>query len=413
MGKKKNFFEDEDRSNNDTTEFERLFSGGAGSSKKLKSGDSFRGEILSIGKEESFVSTGTPIDGMVLTVELLDSKKQLKYKVGDFLDVKVIKVRDDQIILKPSDSKSGSADIDSLEDAFDMELAVEGRVTEVVKGGYRVVVMGKTAFCPISQIDMHVKEPVDYLEKKFEFMITKFEESGRNIVVSRRKILDAKKFENEGEFIQKFKSGDMLKGTITRLEKFGAFVELEAGVQALIPISELAWGRVQSPAEVVNIGQEVTVMILKIEEAERLRVSVSLKQAGGEGDPWLKVPKTYPIGLITEGPIERKEPYGIFVKLGPGITGLLPKSKWADSVDHQNYEHKKKGDTVAVQVDQINVEEHKISLTVPSEKVDLSWKDHAPSSKGSMGTFGDLLKQGLAKSPSSTGLNSPAKKQRI
>ncbi len=365
--------------------------------KRARTGDVFQGEILSIGKEEAFVSTGTAIDGALPVRELWDENKQLKYKVGDVIDVKVVRAREGEILLKRAGSLAAAEGMDNLEDAFDMELPLEGRVLEAVKGGFRVQIQGQKAFCPISQIDARfVQDPAPYVGQKFEFIITQFEERGRNVVVSRRKLLDLQRAENEGEFLNRHKPGDLMSGEVTRIEKYGAFVRLDSGLEGLVPISELAWGRVNDPAEIVHIGQKVQTALVRANEDDggRLKISLSLKQAGGEGDPWLTVPEKFPLGAIAEGKIERKESYGLFVNLAPGITGLMPRSKWRDVVDGQQYDNKRKGENVIVQVDEIDLESKRLTLIPPEERLDMGWRQHhaaAAPGKG-LGTFGDLLK---------------------
>lgn len=358
------------------TDFASLFEQSMGSvGRKLSSGDSFTAEILSIGKEESFVSTSSTQDAMILTQELLDENKELKYKVGDRIDVVVVKAKGGELRVVKAGSKKASSDFDSLEDAFDMELAVEGRVTEVVNGGFRVEIQGKTAFCPVSQMDYKVQDHPSYIGKKFEFMITQFDPKKRNVVVSRRRLLDAQKVENEGFFLEKAKPGDLFQGTVTRMEKFGAFVTLESGVEGLVHISEIGWSRLQDPSEVLSTGQTVTVKLLRSEEVDgRLKISLSIKQAGGDGDPWMQVPQTFPVGSTHKGTVEKKEVYGLFVNIAPGVTGLLPKSKWRDVVDGAQYENKKRGDKIDVQVDEILFEQKKMSLGVPREVDDQAWK---------------------------------------
>ncbi|MGE0632529.1 MAG: S1 RNA-binding domain-containing protein [Pseudobdellovibrionaceae bacterium] len=393
---KKDLFGDEVIETKSMDDFGAMFAASEGASQSAKVGDTKRGEILSIGKDETFVSIGLATDGMLPTRDLLDDQKQIKYKIGDYIDVIIVKMREGDIRLTKKGAKSSSADLESLEDAFDMELPVEGKVTETCNGGFRVNVQGKTAFCPISQMDLRTsKEASDYVGKKFDFVITQLDEKGRNIVVSRRKLLEMQRAEFEGEFINLHKEGDILNGVITRLERFGAFVELQGGIEGLIHISELAWSRTSNPAEVVQPGLPVSVKILKVEEdAGRLKISLSLKQAGGEGDPWMMVPSRYPVGSSWTGTVEKKENFGLFVNIGPGVTGLLPRSKWRESTESAQYENKKKGDTVQVQVGQIQFEEKRISLGLPSEAVDESWKQHSGSSSATsgLGTFADLLK---------------------
>ncbi|MGZ3690975.1 MAG: S1 RNA-binding domain-containing protein, partial [Pseudobdellovibrio sp.] len=203
------------------TDFASLFEQSLGTiGKKLSTGDSFNGEILSISKEEAFISTGTPTDAMILTSELLDENKNVKYKVGDRIDVVVVKTKGGEIRVAMKGTRKSNNDLDSLEDAHDMELPVEGRVTEVCNGGFRVSIQGKTAFCPVSQMDYKVQDHQSYVDKKFDFLITQFDPKGRNLVVSRRRLLDLQKVENEGQFLDTAKSGDIFTGTVSRIEKF-------------------------------------------------------------------------------------------------------------------------------------------------------------------------------------------------
>ncbi len=358
------------------TDFASLFEQSLGNvGRKLSVGDSFTAELLSVGKEESFVSTATTQDAMILTLDLLDENKQVKYKVGDRLDVVVVKAKGGELRVTRAGSKKSSHDMDSLEDAYDMEMPVEGKVTEVCNGGFRVSVQGKTAFCPVSQMDYKVQDHQSYVDKKFDFMITQFDPKGRNIVVSRRRLLDAQKVESEGFFLEKAKLGDIMQGQVTRMEKFGAFVKIEDGVEGLVHISEIGWSRLQDPSEVLSVGQSVTVKLLRSEEVDgKLKISLSIKQAGGDGDPWMQVPQTFPAGSRHKGTVEKKEVYGLFVNLAPGITGLLPKSKWRDSLDFQKYEMKKKGDSIDIQVDEVLFEQKKLSLGIPAEIDDETWK---------------------------------------
>ncbi len=359
----------------------------------LKTGDQLKGEILTITKEFVYVSTGTSIDGHLPVREILDDKKIAKHKVGDIIDVVVLKVRENEILLRAKAAKGSSADLENLEDAFDMELPIEGKVLELVKGGYRVQIASEKAFCPLSQIDLRMPQDQNtYIGKKFEFLITAYENNGRNIVVSRRKLLEASQAEVEGEMLEKAQIGEMYEGTITRLEKFGAFVRLENNLEGLIPVSELSWSRGVKTESVVNIGMQVKVKLLKMEDLDgRLRMSFSLKQGGGESDPWSQIQDKFPIGSQHDGIVEKKEPYGMFVNISDGITGLLPKSKWRDSTDSSQYENKKRGDKIRVQIDEIRADERKLSLGLPGETIDESWKSHSGSTK-SFGTFADLLK---------------------
>lgn len=364
--------------------------------RRLQSGDKFEGEILSIGKEQVFVATGTAIDGVLPTQEILDDKKLPKYRKGDRIEVIVVKATANEIRLRAKGAK-GAADLESLEDAFDMELPVEGKVLESVKGGWRVQLMNKTAFCPISQMEMRpVTDPAVHVGQKYEFLITQFEEKGRNIVVSRRRLLDLQRAEAEGEFIQKTKAGDLLDGTVTRLDRIGAFVEVAPGVEGLVHISEISWARLQHANEVLSEGQPVKVKVLRVEEdGDRLRVSLSIKQGGGESDPWLSLMEKHPRGTVLDGTVVKKESFGLFVQIPGGIQGLLPRSKWRDAEDSASFENKKKGDVFKVRIDEIRPEERRLTFGLPGQEDDQAWREHSGAMGGKsagFGSLGDLLK---------------------
>lgn len=388
---------DDESDEQGTNDFASMFEDSLkGVGRSLSVGDKIRGEILSIGKEELFVSTGTINDGTVLKTELVDANGQFNHKVGDFLDLYVTRVQGAQIMLSPKPTAKNMAD--DLEDAFDMMLPVEGRVTETCNGGFRVSVMGKTAFCPISQMDLRrIDDPQSYIGRKFEFMITQFSEKGRNIVVSRRRLLEEQKELSQSAFIEDNKPGTILKGAITRLEKFGAFVEVAPGVEGLVHISEISWTRISDPAEFLRVGQTVDVKILKVEEVNgRLNISLSIKQGGGElaTDPWTMVPQKYPVGTVLKGKVERREVYGLFVRLEEGITALLPKSKAMENPGFA-YDKVKVGEEITVQIAELRVAERRISLGVPQDPDAEAWRGFAPSSGStgkSLGTLGEQFK---------------------
>ncbi len=384
---KKDIFGDDVSENK--TDFADLFEQSLGrAGRQFQVGDNFTAEILSIGQEEAFLSTGGSQDAIILKSDLLDENKNLKYKVGDSIEVSVIRVRDGEVRVTRKGSRKAATELDSLQDAFDMELPVEGRVLEAVKGGFRIEIQGRRTFCPISQIDISfVQSGEEFIGKKYEFLITQLDESGRNIVVSRRKLLELQKAESEGAWMQTHKVGEVVPGVVTRLESFGAFVKLEDGVEGLVHISEIGFVRIKHPSESLAVGEHVQVKILKIEEQDtRLKISLSIKQAGGLGDPWLQVPQQFPVGAVIDGTVEKKESFGIFVNLTPGVSGLLPRSKWRDSVEASQYESKKRGDTLKVRVDQIQFEERKLTLGLPTLEEDESWKSHSQGSS----QFGSL-----------------------
>lgn len=371
------------------------------SGKKLKVGDKIKGKILVLGKEEVYVSTGTQHDGMIMRKDLLDAEGNCPYKRDDLIELYVTQVRGSEIRLSKNPTDRNIAK--DLEDAFDMMLAIPGRIVEVCKGGVRVNIKGKLAFCPISQIDSkHVENPEEYVGKSFDFKITQFSEGGKNIVVSRRKLLDEEREIGTVTFLEEHKDGDIVPGRVTRLEKFGAFVELAPGVDGLVHISEIAWSRIGDPSEVLQVGQPVTVKMLKRESAgDRVKISLSIKQItpkeerGAQsdsephaGDTWSK----FKVGQVITGKINRKEPYGFFVQLEPGVTGLLHKSRTTDTPEFQ-FEKFKVNDSITVQIGEIKMSERQISLTLPRDPGEDDWKQHQqPSTQAAFGTLADKFK---------------------
>lgn len=390
-------FGDDNNDSRDSNDFAKMFEQSLGKQQKsYDKGARVTAEIMTLGKQNVFVL----IDGREGVVPREDFKKdgvETPIKVGDKIDLFVTKVTESLLELTTKASHQSLGE--DLEEAFDFETPVEGKVIEVVNGGYRVEVLHKLAFCPFSQMDS--KPTTDnsiYVGKKFSFLITKYE-GGRNIVLSRRRLLDLEKAETEGQFLEKTKVGDMLEGTVTRLEKFGAFVELASGVEGLIHISELGWSRVAHPSEVIAPGDRVTVKVIELHEddAGRLRISLSRKQA--DQNPWEEVQKDFPVGTSVMGTIRSSERFGLLIEIKPGIVGLLPKSSFKESSLERELETKKPGEKLKVIVQLVNPQDRRISLGLPREQDDTSWQEYSKGSPGGgsgFGTLGDQL-QGLLK----------------
>lgn len=374
--------------------------------RKLKVGDKIKGEILVIGSEEVFASTGTRHDGSFSRRELLDEEGKLTHKVGDKLDLYVTMVKGAEVKLSRSPTAKNVSD--DLEDAFDMMLAVEGRVAEVVKGGVRVNIQGKLAFCPISQLDnKFVENAEEYVGKKLEFRITKFAGGGKDIVVSRKMLLGEQKEMGEGSFLSEHKPGDIVSGTVRRLEKFGAFIELMPGVDGLAHISELSWNRVNDPAEVLQVGQDVKVKFIKTDTDDRgrTRISLSIKQAGEQ--PWDNLPAGLSPGAMVQGEVTRLATFGAFVRLAPGIEGLLPIGQMSDKRIKHPSEVVKEGQKLQVRLISLDPASKRISLSIKegtaADPDADNWRDYqaqapAAASLGSLGgAFGAALQKAVKK----------------
>jgi small subunit ribosomal protein S1 len=256
----------------------------------------------------------------------------------------------------------GAATERQLEDAFRSGLPVEGKVEKAVKSGYEVRVGGQRAFCPISQIDMFRTDPVAHEGRVYEFRIIEYKEGGKNLVVSRRALLEEGQRANAAEIRQSIVPDAVMTGRVTSVRDFGAFIDLGAGVQGLLHVSEMGWSRVSDTSQIVQPGDEITVKVLRVDD-DKKKISLGLKQLSA--DPWSKVPATYEIGQVRTGRVMRLADFGAFVELEPGVEGLahastfVPTGKsdgWASSVGL--------GMTAAFEILSIDLDKKRIGLAL-------------------------------------------------
>jgi small subunit ribosomal protein S1 len=207
-----------------------------------------------------------------------------------------------------------------LEDAFHARLPVEGKVESEVKGGFDVRIAGQRAFCPISQIDtVRNTDPASHIGRVYAFRIVEYKEGGRNLVVSRRALLEEEQRANAAMVRQSIVPGAVLSGRVVSVRDFGAFVDLGAGVQGLLHISEMGWSRVSDASAMVAPGDEVTVKVLRVEDGTQ-KIALSVKEL--TDDPWSKVAATYEVGQVYTGRVTRVTEFGAFVELEPGVEAL-------------------------------------------------------------------------------------------
>lgn len=276
------------------------------------------GTIVQIGDEWIFVDIGGKSEGVVMREELVDKEGNLTVKVGDPLTAYVVNARAGEVTL--SVKMTTAASEDAIRGAFGSGVPVEGLVTEERKGGYGVTVFGKTAFCPYSQIDLQSGGlPSDYVGKKFTFRIIEYSEGGRNVVLSRREILEEERLKKVAQLKETLQPGDVIEGTVQKLAPFGAFVDI-GGIEGLVPMSELAWYRVADVADVLSSGQKITVKILDL-DWDRKRISLSIKQT--LDDPWDSAVRSYPEQTKASGIVTKLMNFGAFVQLEPGLEGLV------------------------------------------------------------------------------------------
>ncbi|MCP3953087.1 MAG: S1 RNA-binding domain-containing protein, partial [Desulfobacterales bacterium] len=306
----------ENQTDEDEQSFEALFeSYTTGMNEDIQVGDRIRGEIISIGQDAVYMDTGTKIDGVVEKPELLDENGEMPFSAGDILELYVVAMTESEVRL--SKALSGIGGIQHLQEAFHSKVPVEGKVQETCKGGFRVDILHQRAFCPISQIDInYVETPEDFVGQAFEFLVSRFEENGRNIVVSRRALLEKERQKNRDAFYETLKTGEIYTGKVSRIMPFGAFVELVPGVEGMVHISELSWSRVEKPEDLVAPGDTLTARVIKIEESDRKgqkKIGLSAKQA--MGDPWETVESQFSAGSRVTGKVTRCMKFGAFVEI--------------------------------------------------------------------------------------------------
>lgn len=329
---------------------------------RLEPGQKIETTVIAITNDTVFVDTGSKVDGIVERSEL-EKDGELPWSVGDTLELFVVTVSPQEIRL--STALRGHGTLTMLEDAKDSGIPVEGKVVAVIKGGFQVEVMRRRAFCPLSQIDLRpVQDPETFVGQTLPFAITKIEQHGRNIVVSRRNLLEKEQAEQLADLLKTIEAGAVKEVTITRLVPFGAFAEIAPGVEGLIHVSELSWGRVAQPDEILTIGDVVRAKILSIDTTDKgTRFSLSIKAV--TEDPWLNIADTVHEGDTFTGKVVRNAPFGSFVEILPGIEGLVHISEFSyEKRVHKPEEMVAPGDVVSVKVLSVNPDQKKLSLSM-------------------------------------------------
>jgi small subunit ribosomal protein S1 len=288
----------------------------------LERGQVVSGRVIQITAEHVFVDVGGKGEAWIDRAELSDAEGQLRVKIGDEVEATVVSTGDE--IRLSHKLRQGAHAREALAMAAQTGVPVEGKVAGVIKGGYEVTVGGLRAFCPFSQMDLRrADSEQDYVGRVLEFRVTRYAEGGRNVVVSRRALLEEQQAEAAEETRKKILPDAVLAGTVVSLADFGAFVDL-GGVQGLVPMSELSHARVERAGDRLRVGETVTVKVLRV-DADKGRITLSLKAL--EGDPWAAVPGQLRERQVVRGRAMRATEFGVFVQLLPGVDGLLHTSE--------------------------------------------------------------------------------------
>jgi small subunit ribosomal protein S1 len=383
--------------------------------KKIAVGDVVRGRVIALGQTAAFVAIGGKGEATIDLAEFRDpADGTLTLAVGDQLEATVVDdgQRSGAVVLKRTLGRGDHLPAE-LEQAMEHRIPVEGLVTGENKGGFDIQIGAVRAFCPGSQIDRRrpgERAPAgQYVGQRFLFRITKIESGGRNIVVTRRELLEEETAALAAQTWEKLHVGAVVQGTVTSTRDFGAFVDL-GGVEGLIHISELGYGRVKHPSEVLQVGQAVEAQVLKIEEGQTGRRQVALSLKALAVDPWTTAKERFPVGATVRGSVRRLEAFGAFVEIAPGLDGLVHISKLA--LDRR-FSHARQavslGQEVEVSVLAVDAGARRISLSMvehareardaalATERAEEQARAEEMNERRTLGTFADLLAESKKK----------------
>jgi small subunit ribosomal protein S1 len=347
----------------DTEDFAALFEASS-KAKRIEEGQTIEGTIVAIGPEVAFVDVGGKGEATIDIDELKDADGGIDVAVGDRIQAVVVSTSGGLTLSRKL--ARGAATRQQLEDAFHTRLPVEGRVEKPVKGGYEVRIAGQRAFCPFSQIDtMRGTDPSVHEGKVYTFRITEYKEGGRNLIVSRRTLLEEQQRANADEVRRSLVAGAVITGRVTSVREFGAFIDLGGGVQGLLHISEMGWSRVTDPSQVLKPGEEVTVKVLQVDDAKE-KISLGLKQL--TEDPWSTVMSSCQVGQVMNGHVTRTTDFGAFVELEPGVEALAHVSTFPPTGRRGGWKASvTPGNKVTVEILSVDPEKKRIGVAVVPE----------------------------------------------
>ena len=328
---------------------------------ETRPGSIVRGVVVAIDKDIVLVDAGLKSESAIPAEQFKNAQGELEIQVGDEVDVALDAVEDGfgETLLSREKAKRHEAWI-TLEKAYEEAETVVGVINGKVKGGFTVELNGIRAFLPGSLVDVRPVRDTLHLEgKELEFKVIKLDQKRNNVVVSRRAVIESENSAERDQLLENLQEGMEVKGIVKNLTDYGAFVDL-GGVDGLLHITDMAWKRVKHPSEIVNVGDEITVKVLKFDR-ERTRVSLGLKQLGE--DPWVAIAKRYPEGTKLTGRVTNLTDYGCFVEIEEGVEGLVHVSEmdWTNKNIHPS-KVVNVGDVVEVMVLDIDEERRRISL---------------------------------------------------
>ena len=331
--------------------------------KTIRNGEVVEGTVIDVKPDEIILNIGYKSDGIITRNEYTNEPNvdlTTVVNVGDTLEAKVVKVNDGegQVVLsyKRLAAEKGSK---RLEEAFENKEVLKAKVSQVLAGGVTVVVDETRVFIPASLIsDVYEKDLAKFKDQEIEFVITEFDPRKRRIIGNRKTLLAAQKAEAQKELFDKIAVGDVVEGTVKNVTDFGAFIDL-GGVDGLLHISEMSWGRVENPKKVFTVGQAVKVYIKSISETK-----VALSMKFDDENPWKDAATKYAVGNVVTGKVARMTDFGAFVELAAGVDALLHVSQISKDHVEKPADALTVGQEVEAKIVDFNEEEKKISLSI-------------------------------------------------
>ena len=345
-----------------TEDFAAMFEAST-QAKRIVRGQTIEGTIVMIGPEVAFVDVGGKGEATIDLGELKDADGRVEVAVGDRIQAMVVSTVGGLTLSRRL--MRGAATDRQLEDAFQTGLPVEGRVERAVKGGFEVRIGRQRGFCPLSQIDTVRTDGTVHEGRVYRFRIVEYKDGGRNLVVSRRALVEEEQRANAAEVRRSIVPGAVIRGRVISVREFGAFVELGGGVQGLLHVSEMDWARVSDTSQIVKPGEEITVKVLRVDD-DRQKISLGLKQL--TEDPWSRVHNTYEIGQVRAGRVTRVAEFGAFVELEPGVEGLAHASTFAPTGRSEGWSKQvAPGSTGTFEILSIDLEKKRIGVALVPE----------------------------------------------
>jgi small subunit ribosomal protein S1 len=346
--------------------------GGLGSD--LNPGQVVYARVVGFSHDSVFLDVGAKAEGVIAKSELVNEAGELTVKEGEKIEVRVRKIESGTVVLTRVLAHQSMKNRDLLKEAQRTTIPIEGKVTAQNKGGFDVEIAGLRAFCPASQIDVRQGGPEQYVGQKFLFKVIEYKDGGRNIVVSRRAILNEERKKKTEELLATLSIGQRIKGQVTSLKDYGAFVDL-GGAEGLVHVSEISHGHISRASDALKVGQEVEAIVLKIEAGKegkegQKKISLSIKQLSV--DPWETAKSTIKEGVKVKGRVLRIQPFGAFVEVMPGVDGLIHVSNMSDHRVTNPRDIVKEGDEVEATVVAVDWDKRRIGLSLVKSPQELA-----------------------------------------